>query len=74
MISFDCPNCGKNLKTKDDKAGMKSRCPQCSEIIEIPQADGGGAADDNPYAYDADRKSTRLNSSHTDISRMPSSA
>ncbi len=53
MISFDCPNCGKNLKTKDDKAGMKSRCPQCSEIIEIPQADGGGAADDNPYAYDA---------------------
>ena len=25
-------------------------------------------------AYDGDRKSTRLNSSHTDISRMPSSA
>ena len=25
-------------------------------------------------AYDQDRKSTRLNSSHTDISRMPSSA
>ena len=24
--------------------------------------------------YSADRKSTRLNSSHTDISRMPSSA
>ena len=24
--------------------------------------------------YDVDRKSTRLNSSHTDISRMPSSA
>ena len=27
-----------------------------------------------PSAVDADRKSTRLNSSHTDISRMPSSA
>ena len=26
------------------------------------------------YAKDRDRKSTRLNSSHTDISRMPSSA
>ena len=26
------------------------------------------------YAYSEDRKSTRLNSSHTDISRMPSSA
>lgn len=52
MISFDCPNCGKNLKTKDDKAGMKSRCPQCSEVIDIPQADGGSPAEDNPYAYD----------------------
>ena len=26
------------------------------------------------HAYERDRKSTRLNSSHTDISRMPSSA
>ena len=26
------------------------------------------------YANEIDRKSTRLNSSHTDISRMPSSA
>ena len=28
----------------------------------------------NKPTYPADRKSTRLNSSHTDISRMPSSA
>ena len=28
----------------------------------------------DPLYQDADRKSTRLNSSHTDISRMPSSA
>ena len=28
----------------------------------------------NTFGYDGDRKSTRLNSSHTDISRMPSSA
>ena len=35
----------------------------------IPQAIAQGAA-----AVLADRKSTRLNSSHTDISRMPSSA
>ena len=27
-----------------------------------------------PATYGGDRKSTRLNSSHTDISRMPSSA
>ena len=29
---------------------------------------------DNGYRYGADRKSTRLNSSHSEISRMPSSA
>ena len=29
---------------------------------------------DETYSLIADRKSTRLNSSHTDISRMPSSA
>ena len=30
--------------------------------------------DDDPILRRVDRKSTRLNSSHTDISRMPSSA
>ena len=29
---------------------------------------------DESYAKDTDRKSTRLNSSHLDLSRMPSSA
>jgi len=53
MISFDCPNCGKNLKTKEDKAGMKSRCPGCSEVIQIPDADAAGGSDENPYAYDS---------------------
>ena len=30
--------------------------------------------DANAFTVEVDRKSTRLNSSHTDISRMPSSA
>ena len=34
----------------------------------------GVAREDVELTYDKDRKSTRLNSSHTDISRMPSSA
>ena len=55
-----------------------------SLIMKLPNADPGGglsqaivnstggvAADGNGFL---DRKSTRLNSSHTDISRMPSSA
>ena len=34
----------------------------------------GHLSSSNPYLSAPDRKSTRLNSSHTDISRMPSSA
>ena len=34
----------------------------------------GGWPGANPRDTELDRKSTRLNSSHTDISRMPSSA
>ena len=37
---------------------------------QLLKGPGDGISDDIP----ADRKSTRLNSSHTDISRMPSSA
>ena len=43
------------------------------EVVEIDTGDD----EDGPHAWVAlykDRKSTRLNSSHTDISRMPSSA
>ena len=36
--------------------------------------DETAAEDDRPALYWGDRKSTRLNSSHTDSSRMPSSA
>ena len=38
----------------------------------VPYLPGGTG--DNTARFIADRKSTRLNSSHTDISRMPSSA
>ena len=40
-------------------------------VLGLSVASSGHAA---PIAFTIDRKSTRLNSSHTDISRMPSSA
>ena len=42
-------------------------------IIDIAESKAAGIALDI-YETCPDRKSTRLNSSHTDISRMPSSA
>ena len=62
-------------------------CPACNSGIALhPDVDRAGCVDcgtiwgvrfpDDLAQIDAllDRKSTRLNSSHTDISRMPSSA
>lgn len=37
-IQFACRSCGQVLKTSDDKAGKKARCPGCSEIIEVPSS------------------------------------
>ena len=48
------------------------------QAASIPDADyssaGASIAANAAEIYAQDRKSTRLNSSHTDISRMPSSA
>ena len=50
--------------------GYYSRARNLKKAAEIIVSEYGGALP----ADHADRKSTRLNSSHTDISRMPSSA
>ena len=52
------------------------KIPACSDrppVLNIDLWDGANR-EDTIYRSKADRKSTRLNSSHTDISRMPSSA
>ncbi|MGQ0635483.1 MAG: hypothetical protein ACT4QC_12785 [Planctomycetaceae bacterium] len=44
-IEFHCPQCGKLLKTADDKAGVRARCPDCQEVVTVPgltaAAEGG---------------------------------
>lgn len=44
-ISFNCAHCGKTLKTTDDKAGLRAKCPGCGEIVVVPAAELLGAAD-----------------------------
>lgn len=36
-IEFSCSHCNKVLKTSDDKAGRRAKCPQCGEPIDVPQ-------------------------------------
>lgn len=35
-LSVTCPNCEKTLRLKDDSAGRKVRCPDCSTAISVP--------------------------------------
>jgi phage FluMu protein Com len=32
----ECERCGKQLRVKDSLAGLKARCPGCSNVIQIP--------------------------------------
>lgn len=38
-ISVACPTCGAKLKTPDNAAGKKIKCPKCEKLIDVP-ADG----------------------------------
>jgi len=37
-ISFQC-GCGRTLRVKDELAGRKVRCPECSTILAVPKSD-----------------------------------
>jgi len=39
VISFDCNNCGKKLRVKDEFAGQTGQCPSCGQQMEIPSHD-----------------------------------
>lgn len=45
-IEFNCPHCDKYLRTKDDKAGARTKCPDCGEPIQVPDAPAAGGFDD----------------------------
>ena len=40
-ITFSC-ECGKTLRVKDDLAGRRVRCPDCQEILTVPDEASGG--------------------------------
>ena len=36
MITFRC-SCGKQLKVKEERAGTKVKCPECEEVLRVPE-------------------------------------
>lgn len=37
MIQVEC-DCGRVIKTNDENAGKKARCPECGEVVQLPAA------------------------------------
>jgi len=56
-IEFHCPDCNKLLRTSDEKAGARAKCPDCGTPITVPKPDSefdiGGFDDDD--ARDSER-------------------
>jgi DNA-directed RNA polymerase subunit RPC12/RpoP len=37
MMKFNCEKCGQKLNVSESRAGKKSRCPRCKNIIVVPE-------------------------------------
>lgn len=51
-IEFSCSHCNKVLKTSDDKAGRRAKCPQCGEPILVPAPEPSAQTDDGFDEFD----------------------
>ena len=62
------------ISVKDFSAITKTNDTESKKILESLLQSGIGTKSNDKYYFEEDRKSTRLNSSHSQQSRMPSSA
>ena len=58
-IEFDCPQCGKLLRTPDGSSGQAAKCPSCGMVINVPEPHENEPLFDhegpiNPYEAPAD--------------------
>lgn len=37
-IEFNCTHCSRLVKSPDELAGKKARCPMCQQIVDVPEA------------------------------------
>lgn len=51
-IEFECHDCGRVLRVKDEHAGRRIKCPGCSAPLRVPQDDAGEDPFDAGYFDD----------------------
>ncbi len=52
-ISFECSDCGANLKVKEQFGGRRIRCPHCEAVIRVPAA----AAEEDDLDFEEEPRS-----------------
>lgn len=68
-ITFECSDCGKSLKVKDDYAGRKIRCPNCESAVRVPDGDSDADDDDDSSSRSRSSRSSKSASSRSGSSR-----
>lgn len=49
-IEFQCPSCHGTVRTRDEAAGKKGKCPHCGGLVAIPGGAGSRATAGTPVA------------------------
>ena len=65
-IEFRCTQCNKLLRTADDSAGKKAKCPECGQVLRGPAPEPAAPADAPQSAV--------VDAPPTDVSGEPTSA
>ena len=47
-IEFRCTQCDKLLRTGDETAGKKAKCPECGTVVTVPEKTAGGGQSSTP--------------------------
>jgi len=50
-FTFQCPQCNKRLKVKEESAGRRCSCPYCKASIVVPPAPSESESDDGTEAF-----------------------
>jgi phage FluMu protein Com len=78
-VEFRCTGCSKLLRTPDESAGKKAKCPQCGEIVDVPLASQSEtapvvtspfaqAAATNPFGDSGTGRGSRMESANPYVS------
>lgn len=70
VIEFNCPDCGRLLRTTDDKAGLSASCPDCAAPMVVPPP-GGDAWEEPAPAAETPKEEFSTSSRSTGPSREP---